>query len=333
VRVPLSWLRDYCPTSLPADELAELLTDHGVEVERILRPWGGLDGVLVARVLEVRDHPGADRLCVATVDAGATERQVVVGVRNMAPGDLVPYAPPGATLPGFPGPLERREIRGVPSDGMLCSPKELGISGQDSVILVLDEVAGPGSDLKSELELDDAVLDIEVNPNRPDLLAVFGVAREVAAVTGEDLRPPDTAVSEGEEKAADVATVEVFDAARCPRYLARVVRGVRPGPSPLVAQVRLSAAGMRPLANVVDATNYVMLELGQPLHPFDLARLAGPGIVVRTAEEGQRLVTLDDVERSFKEEDLLIWGSSAAPAQRCPRRPPTSCWRRRTSTR
>jgi phenylalanyl-tRNA synthetase beta chain len=306
VRVPLSWLREYCPTSLPADELAGLLTDHGVEVERILRPWAKLDGVLVARVLEVRDHPSADRLCVATVDAGVTERQVVVGVRNMAPGDLVPYAPPGATLPGFPGPLERREIRGVPSDGMLCSPKELGISGQDSVILVLEEAAGPGSDLRSELELDDAVLDIEVNPNRPDLLAVFGVAREVAAMTGEDLRPPDTAVSEGEEKAAEVATVEVLDAARCPRYLARVVRGVRPGPSPLRAQVRLSASGMRPLANVVDATNYVMLELGQPLHPFDLARLAGPGIVVRTAEEGQRLVTLDDVERSFKDEDLLI---------------------------
>ena len=306
MRVPLSWLREYCPTSLPGDELAVLLTNHGVEVERVLRPWVELDGVVVAKVLDVRDHPGADRLCVATVEAGAGERQVVVGVRNMAAGDLVPYAPPGATLPGFAGPLERREVRGVPSDGMLCSPKELGISGDHSVILVLDDAAGPGGDLKAVLGLDDAVLDIEVNPNRPDLLAVLGVAREVAAITGEDLRPPDTSVSEGQDKAADIATVEVLDAERCPRYLARVVRGVRLGQSPVRAQVRLTAAGMRPLASVVDATNYVMLELGQPLHPFDLARLAGPGILVRTADEGERLATLDGVERSFEDEDLLI---------------------------
>jgi phenylalanyl-tRNA synthetase beta chain len=306
VRVPLSWLREFCPTPLSAEELADLLTNHGVEVERVIRPWEMLSGVLVARVLGVADHPNADKLCLATVDAGSGERQVVVGVRNMGAGDLVPYAPPGATLPGAPQPLERREIRGVASEGMLCSPKELGLSGDHSAILVFADGAEPGGDLKAALGLDESVLDVEVFPNRPDLLSVLGVAREVAAVTGGDLRPPDTSVKESDERAEEAATVEVLDEVRCPRYVARVIRGVRIAPSPLEAQVRLSAAGMRPLAGVVDATNYAMLELGQPLHPFDLARLAGPGIVVRTATEGELLTTLDDAERSLTAEDLLI---------------------------
>jgi phenylalanyl-tRNA synthetase beta chain len=306
VRVPLTWLRELCPTTLGAQELSESLTNHGLEVERVLHPWERLSGVLVARVLEVRDHPNADKLCLARIDVGGPEREVVVGVRNMAPGDLVPYAPPGATLPGFEHSLERRDIRGVTSEGMLCSPKELGISPDHGAILVLDGEAEPGSDLKGSLGLDDAVLDVEVNPNRPDVMSILGVAREVAAVTGEELVLPDTAVPEGAESVEGVATVEVLDGERCPRYLARVVRGVTPGASPLVVQIRLAAAGMRPLSGVVDATNYVMLELGQPLHPFDLSLLAGPGIVVRTAEPGEQMETLDGVTRTFTEEDLLI---------------------------
>jgi phenylalanyl-tRNA synthetase beta chain len=306
VRVPLAWLRELCPVRLSAEEIADVLTAQGVELDRLLRPWEDLSGVRVARVLEVRDHPGADRLCVAEVDDEQGQREVVVGVRNMRSGDLVPYAPPGATLPGMEEKLERREIRGVASDGMLCSPKELGISADHSVILVLPQDLAPGADLKEALELDDAVLDLEINPNRPDLLSVLGVARELAAATGQDLLPPDTSVSETVDRAEQVATVEVLDREGCPRYLARVIRGVRVGPSPLIAQVRLAAAGMRPLQNVVDATNYVMLELGQPLHPFDLRRLAGPGVVVRTAEGKDRLTTLDGIERTLTNEDLLI---------------------------
>ena len=306
MRVPLSWLRDFCPTDRAAEELAELLTTHGVEVERLLRPWDQLSGVIVARVLEVDDHPNADKLCLATVDAGGQERRVVVGVRNMGPGDLVPYAPPGASLPGAPAPLEARPIRGVTSEGMLCSPKELGVSADHSGILILGDGVEPGGDLKALLGLDDAVMDIAVFPNRPDLLSILGVAREVAALTGDELHLPDPAVLESDERADDAATVEVADPARCPRYTARVIRGVRPATSPLDAQVRLTAAGMRPISAVVDATNYVMLELGQPLHPFDLARLEGGAIVVRTATEGERLTTLDDVERSLTPEDLLI---------------------------
>ena len=305
MRVPLSWLREFCPVKLSAEDLADLLTARGLHLERLLRPWEEVSGVLIARVLDVRDHPNADKLCVTTIEAGSGERTVAAGVRNMQPGDLVPYAAPGATLPGFPGKLERRELRGVTSDGMLCSPSELGISGDHSGILVLRE-GEPGQDLKEALGLDETVIDFEVVPNRPDLMSVYGVAREAAAATGEDLAPPDTAVVEIEERADEVATVHVHDATRCPRYLARVIRGVTVGPSPLSAQLRLTAAGMRPVSNVVDATNYVMLELGQPMHPFDLKLLAGPGIEVRTASDGERFTTIDGVERTLTPEDLVI---------------------------
>jgi len=281
------------------------LTEHGVEVEAVVRPWTGLSGVVAARVLEVTDHPNADRLALATVDTGGEERRVVVGVRNMGPGDLVPYAPPGATLPGFEGPLERREIRGEVSDGMLCSPKELEISADHGGILILAE-GEPGADVAELLGLEEAVIDIEVFPNRPDLLSVLGVAREVAAITGEDLGVPSATLAEGDEKAADAASVEVADFEGCPRYLARVIRGVTMGPSPLRAQVRLTACGMRPVSNVVDATNYALLELGHPMHPFDLETLRGRGVVVRRAGDEEGLVTLDGLERTFTPEDLMI---------------------------
>jgi len=308
VRVPLSWLRELCPVDLGAQELAELLTAKGAEVESIERPWERLSGVVVARVVDVRDHPDpeATRLCLARVSTGAAEREVVVGVRNMRPGDLVPLAGPGATLPGIPKPLAPRRIRGVVSDGMLCSPMELGVAPNHDGILVLPENLSPGQDVRAALGLEDAVLDIEVTPNRPDFLSMVGIAREVAAATDTPLSFPDVSVVEDEEKAADVATVEVLDPDRCPRYIARILRGVRHVPSPPKIQARLTAAGMRPISAAVDATNYAMLEIGQPLHPFDLALLAGPGIVVRRAREGERVVTLDEVERTFTEDDLLI---------------------------
>ena len=314
MKVLVSWLREFAPTDLSADELAELLTSKGAEVESVDRPWAGLDGVVVARVLAVRDHPGADKLCLARVDAGAGEVEVVVGVRNMAPGDLVPYAPPGARVPVRPERLERREVRGVTSNGMLCSPWELAISPDHHGILVMPPDSPVGADLKAELGLDDAVLDVEVTPNRPDLMSEVGVAREVAAATGVPLTLPDTSVREGDEKAADLATVEIRDLDRCPRYLARVVRGVAVGPSPLKVQARLTASGMRPLSNVVDATNYALLEMGHPLHAFDLARLDGSGIVVRRAEEGELIVTLDDVERTLTADDLVIADHAKAVA-------------------
>jgi phenylalanyl-tRNA synthetase beta chain len=306
VKVVVSWLKEFCPTDLSADAIAEALTGLGAEVEEIIRPWQGLEGVVTAQVLEVRDHPNSSKLCLARVDYGAGERELVVGIRNMKAGDVVPLAGPGARVPALPEPLSAREIRGVTSEGMLCSSRELGISADHGGILVLPPDTPVGVDFKQHFGLDDAVLDVAVTPNRPDLMSVLGVAREVAAATGTKLRPPVIEVHEADDKAESVATVEVRDRGRCPRYLARAIGGVSIGPSPLLVQARLFVSGMRPVSNVVDATNYVMLELGQPMHPFDLAMLSGSEIVVRRAEQGERMITLDDVERELSTDDLLI---------------------------
>lgn len=306
MRVVVSWLRELCPTDLSPEELAEVLTAKGAQVEGVERPWERLDGVVVARVVQVRDHPNSDTLCLTRVTTGSAEREVVVGVRNMRPGDLVPLAGPGATVPALPEPLSARKIRGVVSDGMLCSPWELGIAQEHTGILILPDGLEPGASVKQALGLDETVLDVEVTPNRADFLSVVGIAREVAAATEVPLTVPEIVLEEDVETAKGVATVEILDLERCPRYLARVVRGVRDVPSPIGVQARLTAAGMRPISATVDATNYAMLETGQPLHPFDLARVAGPGIVVRRAEEGEPLVTLDGVERGFTSDDLLI---------------------------
>ena len=306
MKVVHSWLRELVPTDLSAGELAELLTDRGAEVGSVERPWERLSGVVVARVVEVRDHPDSDHLCIARVQTGSGEQEVVAGVRNMRPGDLVPLAPPGGTLPALPEPLSARKIRGVASNGMLCSPMELGIAPTHEGILILPPELEPGGDVKEALGLDDAVLDVEVTPNRPDFLSMLGIAREVSAATGTPVVMPDVSLEEAEESAEDVASLKVLDQERCPRYLARVLRDIRHVPSPIAVQARLTAAGMRPISAAVDATNYAMLEVGQPLHPFDLALLKGPGIVVRRAGEGETLVTLDEVERAFTEDDLLI---------------------------
>ena len=308
MRIVLSWLRELCPVELGADELAELISRQGVKVEHVLRPWAGLEGVVVVRVIEVRDHPNSSKLCVALVDDGAGEHQVVVGVRNMVAGDLVPWARPGSRVPVLPDPLGVRELRGEISNGMLCSPRELQIADVHTGILILNaEGLSPGADVKAGLGLDDAVFDIEVEPNRPDFLNVLGVAREVAAATGLPLAPPATAVDETDEDASEAASIRLDAPEGCPVYLARVVRGVDARrASPLRVQARLTASGMRPVSGVVDASNYVMLELGQPLHAFDLDRVAGPGIIVRRATEGEHLQTLDDLDRVLSAEDLLI---------------------------
>jgi phenylalanyl-tRNA synthetase beta chain len=306
VRVPLGWAREFAPTDLSAEDLAELLTHRGVHVEGVERPWAGLSGVVVVRVLEVRDHPNSEKLCIARIQHGAGEIELVVGVRNMVAGDLVPWAPPGSRVPVLDEPLGQREIRGVTSNGMLCSPRELAISADHGGILTLPDTWAVGDDLAATLELDLPVLDIEVEPNRPDLLSVYGVAREIALATGVSMRPLDLRLAETNEVAADVASIAIEAPEACPRYVARILRGVAHRSSPLVAQARLTASGMRPIDAVVDATNYAMLELGQPLHAFDLATLAGPGIVVRHARADEHIITLDGIDRALEPSDLLI---------------------------
>ena len=306
MKVPLSWLREFCPTDLEVEDLADRLNVAGVHVEKILRPWSGLSGVIVARVTEKRPHPKSQKLTLATLDTGSAEAHVAAGVANWEVGDLVPYAPPGSRVPVLDVPLGVKRMGGEESQGMICSPHELGISADHGGILVLSPGLVAGADVAAALGLDDVVLDIEVEPNRPDLMSVLGVAREASAVTGTKLVVSDPVVDETSEAAAEVATVEVEDRQRCPRYVARVVRGVREAASPLRVQARLTAAGMRPVSAVVDATNYVMLELGQPMHPFDLDQLDGRAIVVRRASKGERLETLDGVDRVLDAEDLVI---------------------------
>jgi phenylalanyl-tRNA synthetase beta chain len=307
MRVPLSWVREFVPTELDAEALADLLIPRGVLIESIERPWDGLEGVVAVRVLEVRDHPNSEKLCVARIQHATGEIELVVGVRNMREGDLVPWAPPGARVPVLPDPLQVKPVRGVDSAGMLCSPRELGIGQDHEGILLLDDAGlAVGDDLKRALGLDDAVFDIEIEPNRPDFLSVIGVAREVAAATGVPLAGPDLALAETDAATSDAVTIRIEDRAACPRYVARAIRGVEHRPAPLRVRARLTACGVRPIDAVVDATNYTMLELGQPLHAFDMQRLAGPGIVVRKAADAERVTTLDDIERTLTQDDLLI---------------------------
>ena len=309
--VPLSWLREFAPVEADLDQIVDACNQLGLVVEAVHQPGRGVDGVVAAKVLDVRTHPNADKLTLVDIElAGGITTTVVCGARNLAPGDVVPYAPAGSRLPGGP-PLERRKIRGVVSDGMLCSAQELGLGEDHSGILHLDGTADLGRDVREVLGLDDVILDLEITPNRPDAMSIVGVARELAAHFHVPLRVPLPPASEIDGDVRGV-TVTVEDHDLNPRYVARVA-SVRIGPSPDWMQRRLIAAGMRPISNVVDVTNYVLLERGQPLHAFDLNRLGGRGIVVRRAEAGERMRTLDGVERVLERDDLLICDARRVP--------------------
>ena len=318
MKISLNWLRDYVATDLDADALAELLTMSGLEVEAVERTGPALDGVVVGHVLDTRPHPNADRLTLCDVDLGDDEPlQIVCGAPNVAPGQKVAVATVGATLmlpdreTGAPTPVEirRSKIRGEVSNGMICAEDELGLGDDHAGILVLDEDAEVGEPFARYLQrhgrtVGDAVLDVAVTPNRPDATSHLGVARDVAALLDLPLLLPevDEPTTEGEAS----FSVEITDPEGCPRYVGLVVRGVRVGPSPEWLADRLRAIGLRPINNVVDVTNYVLHEMGQPLHAFDLARLAGPRIVVRRSRPGEVLTTLDDQERKLPAGTLLI---------------------------
>ncbi|HEV8254530.1 MAG TPA: phenylalanine--tRNA ligase subunit beta, partial [Vicinamibacteria bacterium] len=306
MRVPLSWLREFAPVEAGADELARRLPIAGLQVEEVIRTGSGIEGVVVGRVLEVEEIPGATKIIWVTVDAGEGPRGVVCGARNFAAGDLVPVALPGAKLPGGME-IGRREMYGRTSDGMLCSAKELSISDDHSGILVLDGDLKLGQDIREALALDDEILDIDITPNRPDCLSIVGVAREVAALYELPLNVPDPAVPEDGPPATDLASVAIEDSKGCPRYLARVITGVRSVAAPWWMRRRLLACGMRPISGSVDVTNYVLLERGHPLHAFDLTKLRGRAIVVRKPRKGEeRFTTLDGIERTLTKDDVAI---------------------------
>jgi len=304
--ISLNWLKEHVDIPWSPEELAERLTMTGLEVESIVHLNPGLEKVRVGRILTVEPHPNSETLHVCRVDVGTGEPlQIVCGAPNAAEGQVVAVALPGAVLPGGFA-IEDREIRGVNSYGMICSEKELGIGSDESGILVLPEEAQVGADLVEALHLNDVVLDVSIYANRPDCMSVVGIAREVAALTGRRLRSLAVDYTPAEEHVAGFTRVEVLDTTNCPRYTALMVKDIKIGPSPLWMQARLRAAGMRPINNVVDITNYVMLELGQPLHAFDYAKLRESRIEVRPARPGERLITLDDEERELSEDMLMI---------------------------
>jgi phenylalanyl-tRNA synthetase beta chain len=318
MRVPLSWLREYVPIEVPLDELTEKLSVASAEVEGIERIGvtdadGNLERFRVGRVLEAEKHPNADRLQLCRVDVGEGEpRQIVCGAWNFGPGATVAVALPGAVLPGGLE-LERREVRGEVSDGMILAEDEVELGPDHAGIMVLAEGPEPGTLLAEVLPLVDDVLVLEPTGNRPDLLAVYGVAREVAALFDVPLAAMPGGQTPGHVPERQV-DVEVDDFEGCPRYIGRLFENVRIEPSPLWLKSRLLAAGMRPISNVVDITNYVMLALGNPLHAFDFETLGGGKIVVRRAHKGETLRTLDGVDRRLEPDDLLIADAERAIA-------------------
>ncbi|HKP91409.1 MAG TPA: phenylalanine--tRNA ligase subunit beta, partial [Thermoleophilaceae bacterium] len=304
MRVPLSWLREYCDPPLSTAELAERLNLSGTEVGRVERagvPDGA--GFVVGKVLAAERHPNADRLSVCEVDDGSgTARTIVCGAPNVAAGQTVAVALPGATMPGG-HVLGEAELRGVVSSGMILAEDEVGIGEDHAGIMVLPDELAAGAPLADHLAIADDVLDLEIAPNRPDCLGVQGVAREVHAVSGSALILDDADVEpEGD---ADFP-IEVADPEVCLRFTARLFEDVTVGPSPLWLKARLTAAGQRPISNVVDITNYVMLATGQPLHAFDLDRVRGGRIVVRRAREGETMTTLDGVDRALGADTALV---------------------------
>jgi phenylalanyl-tRNA synthetase beta chain len=300
------WLKALSGVSLSADEVAETFNRVGIEVESVTRYGEGLERVVVAEVRGMRPHPEADKLRLVTVFDGEAELEVVCGAPNVpAPGRKVIFAKLHATLPGG-FVLTPKSIRGVESQGMLCSESELGVGEGGEGIFVFEEDAphAPGTPVADALALRDVVFELGITPNRPDALGHIGLARELCLATGETFTlPVIEAAATGE---APAAKVRVEDDERCPRYGAAVLAGVKVGPSPFWLRHRLFKLGVRSLGNLVDATNLVMLEWGHPIHGFDLDQLRGGEIVVRRATEGERMPTLDGVERAFTGDDLLI---------------------------
>ncbi len=313
MRVSLNWLSDYIdlPTSDPG-EIAAVLESLGHEVEEVDRLSPEFRRVVTARVVDVSPHPRADRIRVCRVTAGGEEMTVVCGAWNFEAGATVALALPGATLSGG---LEigRRSIRGVESNGMICSERELGLGEDAEGILVLDAGTPIGEDFSGTEGLNDTVLDLSITPNRPDVMSYLGVARELAAFYRTDVRIPDLdfLATEGESPRVSIS---IEDPSGCYRFVAREVRGCRVKESPLWMRTRLRASGQRPISNVVDITNYVLLELGQPIHAFDLEKLGGAGIVVRRAHPRERVTTLDGVERTLTPADLVVADRERASA-------------------
>ena len=308
MKVSLKWLKDYVDISLAPKELAEKLTMAGMEVRSIQTIGGTWENLVVGEVVTLNPHPNADRLKLPTVNLGTKQVTVVCGAPNISLGQKVVFASVGTQLiDGHTGKamtLKPAKIRGVVSEGMVCSEKELGISDSHEGIMVLPSEAPTGMPLGEYLG--DTIFDLDITPNRPDCLSVIGIAREIAALTDHGLHLLEIHYEETEDSIDPLVSVAIVEPNLCPRYCASLVTGIKVGPSPWWLQQRLRNCGMRPISNIVDVTNYVMLEYGQPLHAFDYQKLRGHKIIVRRAESGETITTLDGVERILTQDTLVI---------------------------
>jgi phenylalanyl-tRNA synthetase beta chain len=305
MKVSLSWLKDYVSCEMDPADLAKALTMVGLEVASVSERYSYLDSVLVGRIAEIAPHPKADKLHLCRVDTGHGQISVVCGAPNIQIGMLSPVALPGTEFPeGFV--LDKSTIRGQTSEGMLCSEGELGLGADRSAVMALDPCLAIGDKLASALGLSDAIFEIDLTPNRPDCLSLIGVAREIAAIQNARLKYPDFKIADKGDKISKLTSIRIEAPDHCPRYVARLLEDVKIEPSPFWLQQRLLSVGLRPINNIVDVTNFVLMESGQPLHAFDFDRLAQNRIVVRTARAGETFVTLDQKERVLGAEMLMI---------------------------
>lgn len=303
--VSLKWLRDYIDVELTPEEIASKLTMAGLEVDSINRISPGFCGVVVAKILLVKPHPNADNLSLCEVSTGDQIFPVVCGAKNINAGDIVPLAKVGATIPGG-YTIKSSRLRGEMSEGMLCSEDELGIGEDTTGIMMLPGNLKIGEDLAATLDLEDVALEISITPNRSDCLSMIGISREIAAMTGEQVRYPDIEFKEKGENTADLTSVDILDPGLCPRYTARLIKDIKIKPSPAWMRMRLEAVGLRAINNIVDVTNFVMIEYGQPLHAFNFKSLEGGRIIVRGAAEGEEFISLDEKPRVLSANTLMI---------------------------
>jgi phenylalanyl-tRNA synthetase beta chain len=305
MRVSLNWLKEYVNIEMSPQDLAERMTMAGLEVEALEPAGHSVEDIVAARILSIKAHPKADRLHICEVDAGGRILPVVCGAPNIVKGAMAPLALPGTRLPGGVS-VEESRIRGELSMGMLLAEDEMGLTEDHSGIMVLPPHVKPGESVSQALSLADWALEVSITPNRPDCTSVIGIAREIAAMTGVKLRRPSITIREQDRSISELAGVNVEDPEGCPRYAAGMIMGVKIGPSPFWMRYRLHVSGLRSINNVVDVTNFVLLEFGQPLHAFDYDRLKENRIVVRRAGEGERFMTLDGKTHALSRDNLMI---------------------------
>ncbi len=305
MKFSLSWLRQYLSVAVPVKELADALTMAGLEIDSVSDRYAYLDTVIAGRVIDISPHPNADKLKLCQVDIGKEKLNIVCGAQNVEKNMMVACALPGTEFPDGQQ-LEKGMIRGQESQGMLCSEIELGLGSDSSGIMVLDPDTTPSTRLASVLGLSDTVYEVDLTPNRPDCLSITGIAREIAAIQGSKVDYPEIETNIQENAINEYTSVTIEDPDLCPRYAARILFDITVGPSPFWLQDRLLSIGLRPINNIVDITNFVMMETGQPLHAFDFDRLAGNCIVVKKAGEYNTFTTLDNKERKLSSDTLLI---------------------------